>query len=126
MKLFHIDTNEDLQANSMGILEPTLIDGTGFPRKDVFQANEPVDLILMPGLAFDLVGRRLGRGGGYYDTFLKNYLLHAEGRGWKPPLLVGLAYSLQVVDKVPTDAKDIPVDGLVSSSGWIPISSCFQ
>lgn len=127
MKFFHITSNQDLIANSMGIFEPIPVDSHGNAREDVTQVNEPVDLILLPGLAFDRAGRRLGRGGGYYDVFLRKYLLHAEEKGWKPPLLVGLAYSLQVLDEVvPTDATDMPIDALVSSFGVLPISNHFR
>eukprot|EP00250_Pteridium_aquilinum_P010568 c19479_g1_i2 orf=35-844(+) len=123
LKFFHISSNEDLTANSMGILEPIPVDSNGSPREDVMQVNEPVDLILMPGLAFDRAGQRLGRGGGYYDCFLKNYLLHATQQGWRPPLLVGLAYSLQILDEmVPVDSKDMPIDALVSPSGLLRFS----
>ncbi|MCO5568284.1 hypothetical protein L7F22_021981 [Adiantum nelumboides] len=123
LKFFHICSNEDLTANSMGILEPIPVKRDGSPQDDVMQADEPIDLILMPGLAFDRAGRRLGRGGGYYDCFLMEYMSHAKKKGWQSPLLVGMAYSLQILDEVvPTDAKDIPIDALVSSSGMLRFS----
>ncbi|KAI5077581.1 hypothetical protein GOP47_0007405 [Adiantum capillus-veneris] len=99
LKFFHICSNEDLAANSMGILEPIPVKSDGSPREDVMQADVPIDLILMPGLAFDRAGRRLGRGGGYYDCFVKEYISHAEKKGWRSPLLVGMAYSLQILDE---------------------------
>ena len=57
-----------------------------------------IDLILVPGVAFDLQGNRLGRGGGYYDRFIKS----------QPPTttLVGVAYDFQLVDKVPANRHD--------------------
>ncbi|KAJ8772160.1 hypothetical protein K2173_027337 [Erythroxylum novogranatense] len=64
MKMLNISSMDDLIANSMDILEPAPVDGDGNPREDVLQATEPVDLFLLPGLAFDKSGRRLGRGGG--------------------------------------------------------------
>ncbi|KAK4568437.1 hypothetical protein RGQ29_004010 [Quercus rubra] len=88
MRMLNISSIDDLIANSMNILEPTSVDGDGNERKNVMQANEPVDLFLLPGLAFDRSGRRLGRGGGYYDTFLKNYQELVKARNWKQPLLV--------------------------------------
>ncbi|KAH7285145.1 hypothetical protein KP509_33G015300 [Ceratopteris richardii] len=124
LKFFHIGSSEDLIANSMGILEPIPANSDGSPRSDVMQMNESIDLILMPGLAFNHAGRRLGRGGGYYDCFVKEYLLHAAKMGWKSPLLVGLAYSTQILDEViPTDTKDVPIDALVSSSGVLRFSN---
>jgi 5-formyltetrahydrofolate cyclo-ligase len=60
----------------------------------------------VPGVAFDASGRRLGRGGGSYDRALA-----ARGAA---TLAVGLAYDEQVVDEVPTDAHDVPVDVVVT------------
>ncbi|KAJ7528944.1 hypothetical protein O6H91_15G026100 [Diphasiastrum complanatum] len=87
MRMLHIDSIKDLLANSMNILEPTSSNSCGQPRSDVLESTEPVDIILLPGLAFDQAGNRLGRGGGYYDLFLNNYLLHAKEKGWERPLL---------------------------------------
>ncbi|XP_050257436.1 5-formyltetrahydrofolate cyclo-ligase, mitochondrial-like [Quercus robur] len=124
MRMLNISSIDDLIANSMNILEPASVDGDGNERKNVMQANEPVDLFLLPGLAFDRSGRRLGRGGGYYDTFLKNYQELVKARDWKQPLLVALSYSLQILDDgvIPVTANDVPVDALVSPAGVIPIS----
>ena len=57
-----------------------------------------IDLILVPGVAFDLQGNRLGRGGGYYDRFIKSQP-HTT-------TLVGVAYDFQLVDKVPANRYD--------------------
>ncbi|HSZ82213.1 MAG TPA: 5-formyltetrahydrofolate cyclo-ligase, partial [Polyangia bacterium] len=63
---------------------------------------EGIDVMLVPGLAFDAAGRRLGYGGGYYD---------AAGRALRErrpaSLLVGFAYDFQIVDACPTDARDV-------------------
>lgn len=123
MRMVHITSTADLVANSMNILEPTMLDNNGNQRENVLQADEPVDLLLLPGLAFDLSGRRLGRGGGYYDLFLKNYLELAGKRGWQPPLLVALTYSTQILDEpIPVSPHDVLVDALVSPSGVFTIS----
>ncbi|XP_057820104.2 5-formyltetrahydrofolate cyclo-ligase, mitochondrial isoform X2 [Cryptomeria japonica] len=92
--------------------------------ESVMEADKSVDLLLLPGLAFDRSGRRLGRGGGYYDRFIKRYLELAGKRGWQPPLLVALAYSTQILDEaIPVSALDVPVDAIVSPSGVISITS---
>ncbi|XP_030531201.1 5-formyltetrahydrofolate cyclo-ligase, mitochondrial isoform X1 [Rhodamnia argentea] len=124
MRMLNISSVNDMIANSMDILEPAALDADGNEREDVMQADDPVDLFLLPGLAFDESGRRLGRGGGYYDTFLRNYQELAHARSWKQPLLVALSYCPQIVDEgvIPVTPDDIPVDALVSPSGVIPIS----
>lgn len=68
-----------------------------------------IDVMLVPGLAFDAAGRRLGYGGGYYD---------AAGRALREQrpdsLLVGLAYDFQIVEACPADARDVAVDVVVT------------
>ncbi|XP_028781692.1 5-formyltetrahydrofolate cyclo-ligase, mitochondrial isoform X2 [Neltuma alba] len=125
MRMLNISRMDDLIANSMDILEPDPIDAEGNEREDVMQANEPVDLFLLPGLAFDKSGKRLGRGGGYYDNFLKNYQDLAKARNWEQPLFVALSYSEQILDEgvIPMTSSDVPVDALVSPAGVIPISA---
>ncbi|XP_019243652.1 PREDICTED: 5-formyltetrahydrofolate cyclo-ligase, mitochondrial-like isoform X2 [Nicotiana attenuata] len=124
MRMLHISSADDLIASSMDILEPAPVDADGNEREDVLFANEPVDLFLLPGLAFDKAGRRLGRGGGYYDTFLSRYQELAMEQNWKQPLKIALCYSVQIVDEgtIPLTPNDILVDALVSPSGVIPIS----
>ncbi|XP_042437689.1 5-formyltetrahydrofolate cyclo-ligase, mitochondrial-like [Zingiber officinale] len=125
MRMLKISTINDLVANSMNILEPSPIDAAQNAREDVMLANQPVDLLLLPGLAFDRQGRRLGRGGGYYDVFLKKYEELANQRKWKQPLRVALAYSVQILEEnvIPMSPTDIPVDALVTANGVIAISS---
>ncbi|XWS48094.1 hypothetical protein CRYUN_Cryun13aG0043400 [Craigia yunnanensis] len=124
MRMFNISRIDDLVANSMNILEPASVDADGNEREDVMHANDPVDLFILPGLAYDRSGRRLGRGGGYYDTFLKNYRELAKERDRRQPLFVALSYSVQIMDEevIPVTPNDVLVDALVSPAGVIPIS----
>ncbi|XWS34907.1 hypothetical protein CRYUN_Cryun21dG0077500 [Craigia yunnanensis] len=91
----------------------------------VMQASDPVDLFILPGLAFDKSGSRLGRSGGYYDLFLKNYQELTKKRRWKRPLLVAVSYSVQIMEEgaIPGTPFDIPVDALVSPAGFTPKST---
>jgi len=73
-----------------------------------------VDLAVVPGVAFDRVGGRLGYGGGYYDRTLP--AIRAANPAAR---FVGLAYGMQVVDRLSRAAHDLPVDGLVTEEGWI-------
>ncbi|GLT41596.1 hypothetical protein SLA2020_156480 [Shorea laevis] len=126
MKMLKISTVDDLTASSMNILEPSLVDSDGNHREDVMQASDPVDLVILPGLAFDKSGSRLGHNGGYYDSFLKKYQELIEERKWKQPLLVTLSYSIQIMEEgsILVTPCDVPVDALVSPAGFAtPISS---
>ncbi|BAT02316.1 Os07g0578600 [Oryza sativa Japonica Group] len=124
MRMLKITTMDDLVKNSMNILEPSPLDASGNAREEVLSTSSPVDLFLLPGQAFDRTGRRLGRGGGYYDTFLMRYQELAKEKGWDQPLLVALSYSVQILEEgiIPVNSTDVPIDALVSSSGIIPIS----
>ncbi|MGW0626586.1 5-formyltetrahydrofolate cyclo-ligase [Streptomyces sp. NPDC002758] len=70
------------------------------------------DAVLLPGLAVDARGMRLGRGGGSYDRVLARL----ERAGARPALLV-LLYDSEVVDSVPAEAHDRPVHAVVTPSG---------
>ncbi|MDR2150283.1 MAG: 5-formyltetrahydrofolate cyclo-ligase [Spirochaetaceae bacterium] len=76
-------------------------------------------LVVMPGLAFDRKGNRLGRGKGYYDTFCaKLEDLHREYRA------VGFCLSTQIVPYIPTEAHDKAVDGVSAGAfGFLPRES---
>ncbi len=66
-----------------------------------------IDLVIVPGIGFDLQGSRLGRGRGFYDRFLAN----PDFAG----ITCALAFEEQVVEKIPTDVHDIQVDMVVTS-----------
>ncbi len=71
--------------------------------------NEPYtggyDLIVVPGVAFDRNGNRIGRGRGYYDRFLCKYLNVRR---------IGICFDFQLVDEVPTEPNDIKMDKVIS------------
>ncbi len=68
-----------------------------------------IDVIVVPGLAFDERGFRLGRGAGYYDRFLS---------GLPNSFKLGLAYDFQVFPWIPAESHDIGMDGLLTSGGY--------
>ena len=70
-----------------------------------------LDLVLVPGVAFDFAGRRLGRGKGFYDRLL------AEVRGHK----CGVAFDEQIVAELPEETHDVRVDSIVTPTRWISI-----
>jgi len=83
--------------------------GVWQPRKEYIRKRplKEIDLILVPGLAFDKKGCRLGRGGGYYDRFLKD--LPDE------VVRIGLAFDFQILKELPTFSHDIPVTKVISA-----------
>jgi len=91
--------DEDLEVGTYGILEPKVAKS-----KQVDLDN--LDIIILPGSVFDVSGYRLGYGGGYYDRFLQIIGSRAK--------TVGLAYEFQIVDEVPKEPHDIPVDWIVT------------
>jgi 5-formyltetrahydrofolate cyclo-ligase len=97
------DLNE-LRSGHFGIREP---------RSEYIRLSDIslIDLVLVPGVAFDSAGNRIGFGAGYYDRFMKR--LQPE------TVKAALAYSFQVVDMIPSDEYDIPADYIVTEKGTI-------
>lgn len=92
MRFIWLDDLSAVAKNAMGIPEP-IADGP--------VAEDETALVLMPGVAFDHAGNRIGYGGGYYDKFLAR-------EGNHPTL--ALCYAFQMVDHLEAEEFDIPVD----------------
>ena len=103
MRIMSLDELE--QASSMKILEPKLS-----VRHDVSRRvlPEQIDVVLVPGLAFDRAGNRLGRGKGYYDRFLR--CLPAD------VLTIGVAWEAMVREQIPCEENDCPVKMIVTEN----------
>jgi 5-formyltetrahydrofolate cyclo-ligase len=84
----------------------------GIPEPTTPAYSGKIDLIIVPGVAFDKKGCRLGRGGGYYDRFLKKQT-HA--------ILIGVGYDFQLVDEVPATRHDQCVHRIILPSQTIVI-----
>jgi 5-formyltetrahydrofolate cyclo-ligase len=109
---FHLDTKSytacqvksqetDLKVGQFGIREPT---------ESCLQIPlNRLDLILVPGVAFDLHGRRLGRGKGFYDQLL------AAVRG----RTCGVAFDEQIVNEVPVEPHDVLLNCILTPSRWL-------
>lgn len=103
IELFHLKSMEELAPRTLGILEP---------REELLSSAErcvdpgQVELFIVPGLAFDPLGGRLGQGKGYYDRLLAR----ASARVPK----IGLALESQIVEAVPMSADDVFMDGVVT------------
>ncbi len=101
--------NDTLRENRYGILEPSLL------HRDYIPAWA-LNLVLMPVLGFDQWGHRLGRGGGYYD---RTYAFAENTRKPRSPILMGLAYEFQAIDRLPKEDWDIPMIGIVTEKRFI-------
>lgn len=94
----------DLVSGAYSIMEPG-------PDCAVADQAAP-DIVLVPGVGFDCRGFRLGFGGGYYDRLLARQDLAKA-------LKIGLAYGFQVVEELPREPWDLPVDVLCSEDGTL-------
>lgn len=92
---------KQLEIGPYGIRQPKAEEIRPISFKDI-------ELVLVPAVAFDRNGNRLGRGKGYYDRFLKKISKHA--------LTIGLCFDFQIVESIPTLAHDIPVQMFISNA----------
>ncbi|MNG23416.1 5-formyltetrahydrofolate cyclo-ligase family protein [compost metagenome] len=74
------------------------------------------DAVIVPGLAFDRQGGRLGYGAGYYDRYYDQLQSYAQEGGGMPPWF-GFAYEEQLIERVPTDGHDAFMDAVITESG---------
>ncbi len=95
MKFLYITDFDAVEKGYAGIPEP---------ENDTPVAQDPTALVLMPGLAFDKDGHRIGYGGGFYDRFLAQEPNHPT---------VALCYDFQMLEKLETEEFDIPVDTVI-------------
>jgi 5-formyltetrahydrofolate cyclo-ligase len=93
------DFDADLATGKFGILEPT-------PEAIRPATSEEIDVALVPGLAFDETGNRLGRGWGYFDRLLR------QTSGVK----IALAFDFQILDEIPAEAHDLRMDFIVTET----------
>ena len=95
-----------LKPNRYGIPEPQVA------ARDLVRA-QAIDLVLLPLVAFDARGNRVGMGGGFYDKSLA-FLRHRKHL--RKPHLIGLAHDFQRVPELPADPWDVPLDGIATDS----------
>lgn len=97
MRFLYLDDLTRVETGYAGIPEPVA---------DEPVAEDKTALVLIPGLAFDQKGNRMGYGGGFYDRFLRREPTHPT---------IALCYDFQMVEAIPTQDHDIPVDTVL----WI-------
>ena len=95
-----------LKKNNFGILEPDF-------RSSACMTPSLLSLVLLPLVAFDTKGNRMGMGGGYYDRAFE----FKQKASRHSPRLIGLAHELQKQKQLPTEAWDIPLFAIVTDKG---------
>lgn len=103
LRFIRVASERDFKKGTFGILEPCLT-GEALP-------SDLADIIVLPGVAFDLSGRRIGYGKGFYDRAL--HRLEGMGR------LVGFCYDFQLVDEIAGEPHDVAVDMVITDRRMI-------
>ena len=103
MVAMKINSLDNMGVDKWGILEPKTVEED--------KIGEEFDLIIMPGVAFDRSGNRVGYGGGYYDKFL------SEINSDIPT--IALAYDIQILEEVPSEKHDIKVHMVITEKETI-------
>ena len=110
MEFIYINSFDELESGYMGIPEPKYeVFADDFDRI----AQEQEVLMLLPGLAFDKEGSRLGYGGGFYDMYLEDY---SEETNF---IKTALCYDFQIYEKLKTEDHDVKIDIVISNSRMI-------
>ena len=103
--------SDPLVANQYGILEPSVTATAIQPNK--------LDIVLMPLVAFDRDGKRLGMGGGYYDRCFE----FRKTADCSRPILIGLAHDCQQIADIPNDTWDMPLDIIITDVSVLSITT---
>ncbi|KAE8297646.1 5-formyltetrahydrofolate cyclo-ligase [Larimichthys crocea] len=105
MDMLKMNSLQDIQTlplTSWNIRQPAEDDKS----REEALATGGLDLILMPGLGFDRSGKRLGRGKGFYDTYLERCIRHPKGK----PYTIALAFKEQLCQEIPVGDNDVLID----------------
>ncbi len=105
-----LDLQSEVEIGTFGVLEPKHEFRRPFP-------PENIDLVVVPGIAFDERRYRIGYGGGYYDRFLPKC---------KKALYIAIAYDIQIVEDAFPASWDVPVDCIITETRIISNGKCFN
>lgn len=100
MEIFRIKSMDDLEEGYFGVLEPL--------DESEKITGDDLDLIVVPGIAFDREGHRLGYGGGFYDRFFQNLT--------KEIPKIALGYNVQVAEEIVREKHDEKINGLITET----------
>lgn len=112
-----VEEPAQLEAGRFGVLQPGLDCSKGSLNAET--------LVLVPGLAFDRVGGRLGRGAGYYDRALLEASNSARMSAGSRPCRFGIGFELQIVSSVPMGRYDVKMDGVLTEA-VLAEADCFR
>jgi 5-formyltetrahydrofolate cyclo-ligase len=111
LKFIRYEYGDPLHMNRYSILEPSPL------KKEI--ALELIDVVIMPLVAFDSQGHRLGTGGGYYDrTFASRHSVLQDDPN-KKPKMIGLGYTIQQAESLPEDPWDLLLDNVLTEKSFI-------
>ena len=99
--LFMPEDLNNLKKTKLGVWEP---------KNCITEDPENIDLVLVPGVVFDRQGGRMGHGMGYYDRYLPKLKKDAKA--------IGIGYEIQLLDFLPRQPWDYPLDGLCTEEGF--------
>lgn len=111
LKFAPYQASTQLVTNQFGIKEP---------QNGPWISPTELDLVLLPLVAFDLKGNRLGMGGGFYD---RAFSFKQPSTGFLAPRLVGLAHECQQVTALRAESWDIPLDGILTNKRYIEVGN---
>ena len=100
MEFYPVSSDEDFSKGAYGILEPQSVEKV---------AKDKIDIFIVPLLAFNAQGYRIGYGGGYYDRYLKD----------APGLKIGIGYSFQQLEESFQNDYDVPCDLIITERGIV-------
>lgn len=109
LELFPLESMDELALGMYRILEPKT-ELRALPEKQI--DVRLLDLVIVPGVAFDRTGARMGHGKGYYDKLLQHARLNTP--------LIALAFECQLFEEIPTAAHDIFMDAVVTEKAVYP------
>jgi 5-formyltetrahydrofolate cyclo-ligase len=95
LEFYAISGKADLEESAMGIMEP---------KQSCLRVNDLEAPVIVPGLAFDKSGNRMGYGGGYYDRLFEKEPNHPR---------IAIAYGFQIFDQIPTEPHDKRMDRII-------------
>jgi len=99
-----LEKHTKFTRNRFGVAEPAV-------HNSMLVSARNLDAVIVPLLGFDKDANRIGMGGGFYD---RSFAFRKYRHKWQHPLLIGVAYSFQQVESLPTEPWDVPLDVVVT------------